>query len=40
MIINMIPKVLNAKPGLMTMKDLPLPSATPEDMRIYLQMKK
>jgi len=40
MIINMIPKVLNAKPGLMTMKDLPLPSATPEDMRVYLQMKK
>ncbi len=40
MIINMIPKVLNAKPGLMTMKDLPLPSATPEDIRVYLQMKK
>ncbi len=40
MIINMIPKVLNAKPGLMTMKDLPLPSATPEDMRVYLQMKR
>ena len=40
MIINMIPKVLNTKPGLMTMKDLPLPSATPEDMRVYLQMKK
>ena len=40
MIINMIPKVLNAKPGLVTMKDLPLPSATPEDMRVYLQMKK
>ena len=40
MIINMIPKVLNAKPGLVTMKDLPLPSATPEDMRVYLQMKR
>ena len=37
MIINSIPKVLNAQPGLVTMKDLPLPSATPEDMRIYLE---
>lgn len=39
-IINMIPKVLNAKPGLVTMKDLPLPSATPEDLRVYLSWKK
>jgi len=35
-IINAIPKVINANPGLVTMKDLPLPSATPEDMRIYI----
>jgi len=35
-IINAIPKVLNANSGLVTMKDLPLPSATPEDMRIYI----
>jgi len=39
-IINMIPKVLNAKPGLVTMKDLPLPSAVTEDLRIYLNWKK
>jgi 4-hydroxy-tetrahydrodipicolinate reductase len=32
-IVNSIPKVINAPPGLVTMKDLPLPSATPEDMR-------
>jgi len=37
MIVNSIPKVLNAQPGLVTMKDLPPPSATPEDMRIYLE---
>ncbi len=37
--INMIPKVLNAPPGLVTMKDLPLPSATPEDMRLYVKPK-
>lgn len=29
MTINMIPKVINAQPGLATMKDLPLPSAMP-----------
>ncbi|KPV63995.1 MAG: dihydrodipicolinate reductase [Candidatus Bathyarchaeota archaeon BA1] len=40
MIINMIPKVMNAAPGLVTMKDLPLPSATPEDMRVYLRRTK
>jgi len=38
--INMIPKVLNAKPGLVTMKDLPLPSAITEDMRTYLSWRK
>lgn len=31
-IVNMIPKVLAAEPGLVTMKDLPLPSAV-EDLR-------
>jgi len=35
-IVNSIPKVLNAPHGLMTMKDLPLPNATPEDMRKYV----
>jgi 4-hydroxy-tetrahydrodipicolinate reductase len=35
-VINMIPKVINAPPGLFTMKDLPIPSAVVEDMRIYL----
>jgi hypothetical protein len=36
-IINSIPKVINANPGLVTMKDLPLPSVTPKDMRIYVK---
>jgi 4-hydroxy-tetrahydrodipicolinate reductase len=36
-IVNSIPKVINAEPGLVAMKDLPIPSATPEDMRIYLK---
>ena len=36
-IVNSIPKVLNAPHGLVTMKDLPLPSATPEDMRKYVK---
>lgn len=40
MVINMIPKVLNANPGLVTMKDLSLPSATVEDLRVYLNWKK
>ena len=35
-IVNSIPKVMNAPPGLLTMKDLPVPSATVEDMRKYL----
>lgn len=39
-IVNMIPKVLNAKVGLVTMKDLPLPSAVTEDLRVYLDWKK
>ncbi len=36
-ILNMIPKVLNAGPGLATMKDLPLPSVLNEDIRVYLR---
>ncbi len=35
-IVNSIPKVMNAPPGLLTMKDLPVPSAAIEDMRKYL----
>ena len=37
MITNMIPKVIKAPPGLLTMKDMPLPSATPEHMDVYLR---
>ncbi len=35
-IINMIPKVLNAGPGLYTMKDL-LPSAIMNDIRKFIR---
>jgi len=35
-IVNSIPRVINAPPGLVTMKDLPIPSAALEDMRKYL----
>lgn len=37
MIYNTIPKVLNADAGLVTMKDLPVPSAAVEDMRKYVE---
>ena len=37
MIANSIPKVVNAPAGLLTMKDLPVPSAALEDMRKYLK---
>jgi len=37
MIVNAIPRVINARPGLLTMKDLPVPVATPEDMRKYIK---
>lgn len=37
MVINSIPKVINAKSGLLTMKDLPIPSATIKDLRTYLE---
>jgi 4-hydroxy-tetrahydrodipicolinate reductase len=35
-VVNSIPKVVKAPPGLVTMKDLPIPSATQEDMRRHL----
>ena len=37
MIVNSIPKVINAPPGLVTMIDLSIPSATPEDMGKYIK---
>lgn len=37
-VVNSIPKVINAPAGLLTMKDLPLPSAVLEDMRSFLKM--
>ena len=36
MVVNSIPKVINALPGLMTTKDLPVPSAATENMTNYL----
>jgi len=36
MVVNSIPKVINAQAGLVTMKDLPVPSAAIEDMRKYV----
>lgn len=36
MIVNSIPKIMNAPPGLLTMKDLPVPVATVEDIRKYV----
>lgn len=35
--VNMIPKVLEAKPGLVTMKDLPVPSAIMGDLKSLLK---
>jgi hypothetical protein len=37
MIVNSIPKVINAPAGLVVMKDLPVPSAVVEDMRKYVR---
>jgi 4-hydroxy-tetrahydrodipicolinate reductase len=37
MIVNSIPNVINAPAGLITMKDLPVPSAALEDMRKYVK---
>ena len=36
MIVNMIPKVINAPPGLVTMKDLPSPCATMANMERFI----
>jgi 4-hydroxy-tetrahydrodipicolinate reductase len=36
-VINSIPKVINAGPGLLTMMDLPLPSAAVKDIRTYIK---
>ncbi|MDI6805362.1 MAG: hypothetical protein QMD20_01715 [Candidatus Bathyarchaeia archaeon] len=36
MVVNAIPKVIKAQAGLLTMKDLPVPSAAVEDMRKYV----
>jgi len=36
MVVNMIPHVINARPGLKTMLDLPVPRAIMGDMRKYL----
>ena len=36
-IVNSIPKVINAPPGLMTMKELPIPSCASEDVRRYIR---
>jgi len=36
-VVNSIPKVINAEPGLVTMKDLPVPSAALGDMRTYVK---
>jgi hypothetical protein len=38
LIVNSIPNVINAPAGLLTMKDLPVPSAALEDMREYLKV--
>jgi len=38
MVVNSIPKVINAQPGLVTMKDLPIPFAVLKDMRKYIMM--
>ncbi len=37
MIVNMIPKVINAPPGLVTMKDLPPPCATMANMERFIR---
>jgi len=38
MVVNLIPKVINAPSGLFTMKDLPVSSAAVEDMRKYVSL--
>jgi 4-hydroxy-tetrahydrodipicolinate reductase len=39
-IVNMIPKVLNAKPGLKTMKDMQVPSAIIGDARAFVKSRR
>ena len=36
-VVNSIPKVLNAKPGLVTMRDLPIPHVLMRDVREFLK---
>jgi 4-hydroxy-tetrahydrodipicolinate reductase len=36
-VVNAIPRVINAPAGLYTMKDMPVPCGTPEDMRKYIR---
>jgi 4-hydroxy-tetrahydrodipicolinate reductase len=38
MVVNAIPKVLRAPSGLLTMRDLPIPSAALKDMREYVSL--
>jgi 4-hydroxy-tetrahydrodipicolinate reductase len=38
MVVNSIPRVIKAPSGLLTMKDLPVPSAAVEDMRKYISL--
>lgn len=38
-VVNMIPKVINARPGLLTMKDLPPPCSLHGDMRTFVERK-
>jgi 4-hydroxy-tetrahydrodipicolinate reductase len=38
MVVNSIPKVINAPSGLLTMKDLPVPSPALEDIRKYIKL--
>lgn len=37
MVVNSIPKVINAQPGLVTMRDLPVPSAAVGNLTAYLK---
>jgi len=37
MVVNAIPKVIKARPGLLTMKDLPIPSAALGDLRKHVR---
>jgi 4-hydroxy-tetrahydrodipicolinate reductase len=36
-VINMIPNVINAEPGLLTMKDVALPHAVLDDLRVFIR---